>query len=145
VLRVFVDSDVMIAGAASPAASPSGSASLILLTLAELSIVEAIISQQVLNECRRNLTEKVPSALPAFERLFQLSVSIRRDPSDDERENVAGMAHPKDLPLLAVAVREECSFLATFNTTDFEPGHPDVVVAQPGMIVRRIRDHLAFL
>ena len=56
-----------------------------------------------------------------------------------------GLANPKDLPLLAVAVREKCRWLVTFNVADFQPGHPEVSVLRPGDLVLRVRDLLAHL
>lgn len=144
-LRVFIDSDVLIAGSASPAEHPSGSASLIILTLSELSLIEAVISQQVMRECQENLEEKLPEAVTVFERLVGAAVTIVPDPSRAEIDHVRRMAHEKDVPLLAAALREQCAYLATFNVTDYEPGHPDVEIIPPGRLVRRIRDYLAFL
>ena len=58
--RVFFDADVLFAGAASP--SEQG-ASLVLLRMAELSLIEAITSDQVISEVERNLTAKMPPNL----------------------------------------------------------------------------------
>ena len=50
-----------------------------------------------------------------------------------------GRAHPKDLPVLVVAVRERCDVLVTFNERDYRPGHPDVKIVTPGVVVQRVR------
>ena len=61
--RLFVDADVLFAGAASPS---EHSASLVVLQLAEITLIEALTSQQVITEAERNLAAKLPQALPAF-------------------------------------------------------------------------------
>lgn len=62
-LRVFVDADALFAGSAAPGRH---GASLAILRMAELTLIEAIASQQVIVEAERNLAEKLPNALPAF-------------------------------------------------------------------------------
>ena len=49
--RVFVDANVLFAGAASP--SKHG-ASLVVLRLAEITLIEALTSEQVIVEAERN-------------------------------------------------------------------------------------------
>ncbi|MBC7249776.1 MAG: hypothetical protein H5T62_05770 [Anaerolineae bacterium] len=50
-LRVFVDADVLFAGAASPG---KHGASLLILRMAEITLIEAVASQQVITEAERN-------------------------------------------------------------------------------------------
>jgi hypothetical protein len=52
--RVFVDSDVLFAGAASP--SEHG-ASLVVLRMAEITLIDAVVSEQVIIEVERNLVD----------------------------------------------------------------------------------------
>lgn len=140
--RIFIDADVLIAGAASP---NTNSASLVLLRMAEISLIEAITSQQVIRESERNLTNKIPKALPAFQLLVQKSLKVVRDPTGEELQLHHGKADPKDLPILVSAYREDCAFLATFNTRDYQPGLPNIHVLKPGDIVLRVRHQLAGL
>lgn len=65
-LRVFIDADVLFASAASP--SEHG-ASLLILRLGELTLIEAVTSEQVIAEAERNLPAKMPAALPTFRAL----------------------------------------------------------------------------
>ena len=67
------------------------------------------------------------------------------DPPPADLEHYAGLAHPKDLPILVAARRENCPWLVTFNVRHFQPGHPDVVVLRPGEFLLRVRDLLARL
>ncbi len=140
--RVFVDADVLFAGAASPSAH---SASLVLLQMAEITLLDALTSQQVITEVERNLTQKIPAALPAFRLLVDRCLQVVPDPSRDDLLPYRGLAHPKDLPLLVTAVREQCSWLVTFNLRDYQPGHPDVKIVKPGDFILQVRTRLTHL
>ncbi|HET92263.1 MAG TPA: PIN domain-containing protein [Chloroflexi bacterium] len=140
--RVFVDADVLFAGAASP--SEHG-ASLTILRLAEITLIEAVTSHQVITEAERNLEEKLPMALPAFRLLVSRCLRVVADPRPEDLGAWAGMADPQDLPILVAAAHEGCPWLVTFNVRHFQPGHPDVTVLRPGDLVLRVRELLAGL
>jgi len=137
--RVFVDADVLFAGAAS--ASEQG-ASLVILRLAEITLIEAITSQQVIAEVERNLGDKLPDKLPIFRVLASRCLQVVPNPSAGELHPHAGKADPKDLPILVAALREGCPWLVTFNVRHYRPGVPDVTVLRPGEFVLRLRDLL---
>jgi hypothetical protein len=139
---VFVDPDVLFAGAAAP--SEHG-ASLVVLRMAEITLVEAVASQQVIAEVERNLAGKLPTALPAFRLIVSRCLCLVPDPSLADLVPLAGLADPKGLPILAAAVREQCAWLVTFNIRHFQPGHPSITVLRPGEFVLRVRDLLASL
>ena len=139
---VFVDADVLFAGAASP---NEHSASNLILRMAELTLIEGITSFQVITEVERNLVEKMPEALPAFRLLVNRSLKVVADPDPAELVEHAGSANPEDLPILVAAIREGCSLLATFNLRHYQPGHQTVAVLKPGDLVLRIRYLLARL
>jgi hypothetical protein len=141
-LRVFVDADVLFAGAASPT---EHSASLVILQLAEITLIEAITSHQVITEAERNLEAKLPQALPAFRLLVSRSLDIVPDPRPADLAAYEGTADEKDLPILVAAVQAACPWMVTFNVRHFQPGHPEVVVLRPGDFVRRVRERLATL
>jgi predicted nucleic acid-binding protein len=134
--KVFIDADVLFAGAASP--STQG-ASLVVLRMAEITLINAITSRQVLIEVERNLHAKLPDALPAFRLLVQRCLQVVADPEPAELADHEGKADPKDLPILVSALREGCSWLVTFNTRDYQPGEPDVTVLKPGDFVQEVR------
>jgi hypothetical protein len=140
--RVFVDADVLFAGAASP--SEAG-ASLVLLRLAEITLIEALTSQQVVTEVERNLAAKLPVKLPEFRLLVSRCLSIVPDPSPEDLSHFAGAAHYKDLPILVAAVPERCPWLVTFNVRHFQPGLADITVLRPGEFVLQVRDLLTRL
>jgi hypothetical protein len=140
--RVFVDADVLFAGAAAP--SEHG-ASLLVLRLAELTLIEAVASRQVVVEAERNLAAKLPETLPAFRLIVDRCLHVVPDPGPADLADHTGRADPKDLPILLAALRENCPWLLTFNTRHYQPGHPDVTVLRPGDFVLRVRDLLARL
>ncbi len=140
--RVFVDSDVLFAGAAS--ASEHG-ASLVVLRMAEITLIDAVVSEQVIVEVERNLAGYLPAALPTFRQLISRCLRIVPGPTDAELELCRDLADPKDAPILAAAVREACPWLVTFNLRHFQPGHPSITVLRPGEFVQHVRALLAYL
>lgn len=140
--RVFVDADVLFAGAVSPS---EHSASLVVLRLAEITLIEALTSRQVITEVERNLADKLPRKLPEFRLLISRCLQVVPDPRPDDLTPFAMAADPKDLPILVAAARERCPWLVTFNVRHFQPGHPDVTVLRPGDFVHRVRDQLSHI
>lgn len=140
--RIFIDADVLFAGAASP---NEHSASNLILRMAELTLIETLTSTQVITEAERNLIDKIPKALPAFRLLVSRSLKIVEDPDPALLAVHRGLADPEDLPILIAAVRETCALLTTFNVRHYQPGHPTVTVLKPGDLVLRIRYLLARL
>jgi hypothetical protein len=140
--RVFVDSDVLFAGAAS---SSEHGASLVLLRMAEITLIDAVASEQVIVEVERNLTGHLPTTLPMFRQLVSRCLRIVPDPTAPELAVCQDLADPKDAPILVAAVREACPWVVTFNVRHFQPGHPSVKVVRPGQFVQHVRALLAYL
>jgi predicted nucleic acid-binding protein len=140
--RVFVDADVIFAGAASP--SEHG-ASLVTLRMGEITLIDAVTSCQAITEAERNLSAKLPRALTTFRLLVERSLRVVPAPSRQDFAVYEDIADPKDLPILGAAVRERCQWLVTFNVGDFEPGHPDVTVLRPGAFIQRVRTVLTYM
>jgi predicted nucleic acid-binding protein len=139
-LRLFIDSDVLMAGSAS-----TEGASFVVLHLADLTVVTCMVSEQVLAEVTRNLTAKLPAALPAFRALVDSALTSVPDPPPDVVAAYADQADPKDAPILAAAIENECSFLLTFNTRHYWPKGERITVLRPGDFLVRLRQHLAVL
>lgn len=139
---IFVDADVLFAGAASP---HRHGASLVILRMAEITLIDALASEQVITEVVRNLENKMPDALPLFHLLVNRCVRVVANPTPAEIHAVSEAAHLKDRPILAAAVREGCDYLTTFNLRHFQPGVESVTVLQPGDLVQRVRYLLAHL
>ena len=138
--KVFIDADVLFAGSAAP--SEHG-ASLTVLRMAEITLVEAYVSQQVLDEAERALQAKLPQALPAFRMIVSRCIQKVPNPEAGEVERYAGLAERADLPILVAALQAGCPWLVSFNTRHYQPGHPDVIVLPPGDFLLRVRDLLA--
>jgi predicted nucleic acid-binding protein len=138
--RIFIDADVLFAGAASP---NEHSASLVILRIAEITLIEAVVSEQVITEVERNLGEKMLAAMPAFQMLVSRCLHVVPDPTMAEIKALAKSADAKDVPILAAAVRESCVFLTTYNIRHFQPGVESVTVLKPGDLVQRVRYLLA--
>ena len=138
--RVFVDADVLFAGAAAPT---ERGASLVVLRMAEITLIDAITSCQAITEAERNLSAKLPHALPAFHLLVDRCLRVVADPHPEDLIPHVSAADPKDLPILVAAVRESCPWLVTFNLRHFQPGLSNVTVLRPGDFVLRVRDLLA--
>jgi hypothetical protein len=140
--RLFIDADVLFSGAVAPA---EHSASLVILRLAEITLIEAIASEQVIVETERNLVIKFPAALPAFHLLVQRCLRIVPSPLPQELLPYRGLADEKDLPILVAALQNKSAWLVSFNVRHFQPGHPDVKVLRPGEVLLRVRELLSGL
>jgi len=128
---------VLIAGSAS-----ATGASRLLLKAAELGLVEGVTSQQAATEAARNLSEKLPSVVPAFQELLASCVTVLPDPSAEQENALRGQAHPEDLPLLAAAVQSRSHFLVTFNVRHYFPTGGSLRVLRPGALMTIIRQQL---
>ena len=140
--RIFLAADVIFAGSASP---NEHSASNIILRMGELGLIDSFTSIQVITEVERNLGDKLPNAMPAFQLLVHRSLKIVADPMPDDLRAYLGLADFADLPILVAAIREGCGFLTSFNLRHYQPGHPAVQVLKPGDLVLRVRYLLARL
>jgi hypothetical protein len=139
-LRVFVDADVIFAGSA--ARSEFG-ASLVVLLMGEITLVDAITSQQAVTEVERNLTAKLPDKVAEFQLLVRRCLRIVADPTPADLIPFAGQADTKDLPLLVAALREQCDYFLTFNTRHFYPQHTQLRVQRPGEFLSTARSILS--
>ncbi len=139
--RVFLDSDVLLAGITS---TTEFAASLILVRLAEINLIEGVCSEQVITEVQKILQSKLPQAVENFDLLVKQAINVKPNPSSKERTECKKMAGREYIPLLAVAIREQCTWLATFNEQQYKPGHPDILVARPDELVSRLRGQFAW-
>ncbi len=133
---------MLFAGAVAPT---QRGASVVVLRMAEITLIEAIASRQVLLEAERNLEAKLPQALPAFRLIVQRCLNLVPDPLPQTVQPHTGRAHPKDLPILVAALEHRCPWLVTFNVRHYRPGHPEVTVLPPGGLILQVRDLLTRL
>lgn len=126
--RIFVDTNVLIAGADS-----TSGASNAVLRLAEVGLFRLVVSRQVLDEAERNLRQKLPRTLPNFAaQMARLSLEILPDPAPDDVRPWTAVIHPSDAPILCVAVKAGVDRFLTLNTRHFTP----TVAAQSGLRIQ---------
>lgn len=137
--RIYFDADALITGAY----SPTGGAGALLLA-AEKGLIIAIVSPQVLEETRRNLTKKLPQALPELENLL-VRVPFERvgQPSDEGRRACLHLADAKDAAHVAAAHQARAAYLVTFNLKDYHQeqirGKVGITVLKPGDLLAELR------
>jgi hypothetical protein len=140
--KVFVDADVIFAGAAAPT---EHGASHVVLQMGEITLIDCVSSEQALKEVERNLAGKIPEKLHDFHLLVGRSLHIVGDPQPDELAAFEGQADPKDLPILVAAIKAGCSHLLTFNVRHFNPASPKIIVQPPSGFLLNVRSLLGML
>lgn len=139
---VFLDADVIFAGAAAPT---EHGASHVVLRTGEITLIECVTSEQAVTEVERNLAEKLPAKLPEFHLLVSRCLRVVPDPGLEDLARHTGQADPKDLPILVAALREGCPYLLTFNVRHYSPPSGSIAVQQPGEFVLTVRNLLTQL
>ena len=108
--KAFIDSSVLIAAAISSAGSARD-----LIMKALRGELKAIISDLVLEETQRNLTNKASKALPALQLLLEvLNPEVVR-PSKTLVLKVAKVVEAKDAPIVAGAISSKADYLVSFD------------------------------
>jgi len=120
-------------------------ASDILLQLAGLTLLEGRISPLVRSKALRNVTAKAPVALPHLRVLLKTVFPKDATPAVEPPAPVALFADPKDRPLLAAALVQQCRYLVTLSQKDFWPPPERILVVGPGDLLRLLRAQLAGL
>jgi predicted nucleic acid-binding protein len=135
---IFADSSILIAGAASKTG-----ASRAVLTMAEIGLFKILISEQVLEECQRNLHKKIPLALPIFNQLIsQINPEILPNPSREQFLQYCKIIEEKDAPILASALLANADRLLSLNTKDFTPEvgkQTGIMIQTPSQFIQDIR------
>jgi len=139
---VFLDADVIFAGAAAPT---EHGASHVILRLGEITLIECVTSTQAVTEVERNLEEKLPTKLPELRLIVSRSLHIVPDPEPEELLLYKREADPKDLPILVAALKHGCRFLLTFNIRHYAPTTTKITVQRPGDFLTTVRTLLARL
>jgi predicted nucleic acid-binding protein len=116
VTGVFLDSSVLIAAMI----SSTGRARELLVRgiRGEFRIVS---SDLVLSETRRNILQKAPASMPAFDLLRQVLDADLIEPSTALVEECMQRIHPKDAPIVAAATSAYAAWLATYDRKHLLP------------------------
>lgn len=139
---VFLDADVIFAGAAAPT---EHGASHVVLRLGEITLIECVTSTQVVTEVERNLVDKLPNKLPELRLILSRCLRVVSDPAPAALIPYKGQADPKDLPILVAALQQGCRFLLTFNTRHYTPATDEIIIQRPGDFLTTVRTLLARL
>jgi len=115
-----------------------------LIDWAERGLIEVLVCEQILEEVRGNLEEKIPRALSVFDRLLKsVAPTIVSEPSIKSVDEAEMTIHPKDAPILAAAVEAEVDYLATLDKKHFlKPSVQDYApfpILLPSDLVSRLR------
>ncbi len=136
-VAVCLDADVLIAGLLSRTG-----ASHAILILGEIGLLGLVLPEAVVDEVRRNLTDKLSETLPLFEE-FLRSVPVRvYRPTAQDRERARTLADQKDVPILAAAIGAGTPLLVTHNVRHFRSGE-GVRIVRPRVLIEEARAWMA--
>lgn len=126
--RVFLDTNVLIAGLASRTG-----ASAAILDLGEAEEILAVVSRQVVIEADRVFLAKFPHLIERYRAFIKnLSPLLVEDPSPEMiRKAAHWTTDPDDAPILAAALGEPIDYLVTFNTKHFNTPKARAALAAP--------------
>jgi len=136
-VAVCVDADVVIAGLFSRAG-----ASHAILVLGEIGLLRIVLPAAAVEEARRNIEQKLPEALPAFDVFVSSPFVETFRPKPRHMTRARPFAHDKDVPIMAAAIGSGAGILVTHNTRHFEPGE-GVRVVRPRTLITEARAWMA--
>jgi predicted nucleic acid-binding protein len=141
-LKVFLDTSALIAGIAS-----STGAAREILRLAELELIELVMSRQVIVEADRNIEAKLPALLAGYRAFIELLAPVLvDDPSPKDIKKYPGLIDPDDAPILTAAELSGVDFLVTWDKKHFlktgvETG-TGLKIISPGEFLKHFRDYI---
>ena len=115
-MLLFLDANVLFTAAHNP-----GGRSAAIFQMARAGACSLVSSPHALEEARRNLRLKYPSATDALERLLTAGSVEPEPPSKDVAWALEQGLPLKDAPILAAAAQARCDVLVTGDRTHF--GH----------------------
>ena len=115
-MRLFLDANVLFTAAHNP-----GGRSAAIFQMSRAGACSLVSSPHALEEARRNLRLKYPSATDALERLLTAGSVEPEPPSKDVAWALEQGLPLKDAPILAAAAQARCDVLVTGDRTHF--GH----------------------
>jgi predicted nucleic acid-binding protein len=108
--RAFIDASVLIAACYS---STGASREIILQSIR--GNVSLVISELVIQEVERNLTNKAPEALPAFHRFLDAVTFEFVRPTKHQVLQAAAYTALKDAPIVAAAIKAQVDYLVSLD------------------------------
>jgi len=140
--KVFLDTSALIAGVAS-----SRGAARAVLQLAEIGLLEVIVSRQVIVEADRNIEEKLPEMLNEYREFIELLAPVFiDDPCQKDVERFLKVINCDDAPILASAVGSGADFLITWDRKHFIGKnihtHSNLKIVTPGEFLKYFRKYI---
>jgi len=137
IVRVFLDSNVILSGLLSDKGAPR--TILDLLTL-KLPFLVGSTGRYNLIEIERNLEKKMPEILSVYKRyLPKLNLKIIHLPRPEELREFSGKIANKDVPVLVSAIRSKADFLVTGDKQHFQklksPGDYSFKIVTPSEFI----------
>jgi len=125
--RVFIDTNVLIAGLASRTG-----ASAAILTLGEAGEIMLVMSQHILIEADRVFSLKFPHLTDQF-RVFikNLTPLLLDDPKPKDVRKASQIIEPGDAPIIAAVKCEQVDYLVTLDTKHFNTAAVKDYLATP--------------
>lgn len=141
-LKVFLDTSALIAGVVS-----SRGAARAVLQLAEIGLIEVIVSRQVIVEADRNIEEKLPEMLNEYRKFIELLAPVLiDDPLQKDVERFLKVINYDDAPILASAVSSGADFLITWDRKHFIAKnihiHSNLKIVTPGEFLKYFREYV---
>jgi predicted nucleic acid-binding protein len=140
--KVFLDTSALIAGIAS-----SRGAARAVLQLAEIGLIEVIVSRQVIVEADRNIEEKLPEMLNEYREFIELLEPVLiDDPRQKDVERFLKVINYDDAPILASAVSSGADFLITWDRKHFIGKnihtYSNLKIVTPGEFLKYFREYV---
>jgi predicted nucleic acid-binding protein len=137
IVRVFLDSNVILSGLLSDKGAPR--TILDLLTL-KLPFLVGSTGRYNLIEIERNLKKKMPEILSVYKRyLPKLNLKIIPLPRPEELGELSGKIANKDVPVLVSAIRSKTDYLVTGDKQHFQklnsPGNYSFQIVTPSEFI----------
>lgn len=140
--KVILDTSALIAGIVS-----SKGAARAVLQLAEIGLIELIVSRQVIVEADRNIEEKLPEMLSEYREFIKfLAPVLVDDPRGKDVAKYLTVINPDDAPILASAVISDADFLITWGRKHFIGKnvriHSNLKIVTPGEFLKHFRKYI---
>lgn len=141
-LRVFVDTSVLFAAVYSATGAARD-----LLWLALEEHVQLLVSQDILTETERNMSQKVPDKLNVYKQVIRLlDLEVVADPPKEAVRAAEAYVAQKDAFVIAAAIQSKVDYLVTYDRKHLID--PPEVSAQSGLrivtpdvVVRAVREN----
>lgn len=139
-LKVYVDADALFRAAT---ASHQYTAALVLLRMAEFTLLDVMSATYTIEEATRALKVYLPDQVSVLLQLIARSVRVVDDPSASALTLYQAQAHWKDVINLAAAVEAQASVLVTYNVRDYHPQPGLIRIMTPGDLVSTARQAIS--